>query len=227
MSMQSVPHWYFDSLPAAGRGELFKTNEKLRDKVDEQGRFRLFCGETTVFDLPGEVKERLSEIQSELYDKAGDMLSTQRLSAGSLHMTLHSFWDMGEDIRFADVPYRHEDVCRVLEDIRKAFPDRIMMRAVVPLSMVNTSVVMGLAAASEPDAWALAEIHRRMSALYPRSFGLTPHITLAYYRPGVYPEEIWGKLRDVFSVSGFAFPISTEKLFFKRFFDMERYEIIY
>jgi len=227
VSMQSIPRWYFDSLPPEGRGELFRTNDNLRDKVDGQGRFRLFCGETTVFDLPDNVREKLVEIQSQLYDTAGEMFTAQRLGQESLHMTLHSLWDMGEDTKLRDAPYSHADVCRVLDGIRADFPDRIMMRAICPLNMVNTSVVMGLFPASEVDSWHLAEINRRMAELYPRPYGLTPHVTLAYYRPDEYPEETWRKLKSVFAVQGFAFPIETEKLFFRRFFDMGRYETIY
>lgn len=225
--MQNIPRWYFDSLPPEGRGEIFRTNKRLRDKVDDEGKFRFFCGETTVFDLPDNVREKLMEVQARLYDAAEDMFSVQRLSEESMHMTLHSFWDMAEDIKYADVPYTEEEVCSVLDSVRSNFPDRIMMRAVVPLSMVNTSVVMGLMPASEPDAWRLGEIHRRMSALYPRPYCLTPHVTLAYYRPGEYPEELWKKLKSVFTVEGFAFPIKTEQLFFRRFYDMERYETVY
>ena len=227
MSMQSIPRWYFDSLPPEGRGEVFRTNAKLRDKVDEEGFFRLFCGETTVFDLPENVCERLVEIQERLYDTAGEMFAMERLGKDSMHMTLHSLWDMGEDSKLRDAPYTHGDVRRVLDGIRADFPDRIMMRAICPLSMVNTSVVMGLFSASEVDSWRLGEISRRMAELYPRPYGLTPHVTLAYYRPGEYPEETWRKLKSVFAVEGFTFPIETSKLFFRRFFDMGRYETIY
>ncbi len=227
MSMQSIPRWYFDSLPPEGRGEVFRTNEKLRDKVDEEGRFRLFCGETTVFDLPENVREKLMEIQGRLYDAVGEMFAMDRLGEDSMHMTLHSLWDMGESIKLRDAPYTHGDVCRVLDGIRADFPDKIMMRAICPLSMVNTSVVMGLVPAGEADAWRLAEINRRVAGFYPRPYGLTPHVTLAYYCPGEYPEETWTKLKSVFAVQGFAFPIETRKLFFRRFFDMGRYETIY
>lgn len=229
--MHSIPRWYFDSMPPEKKGEIFRTNEKLKDKVDENGRFRFFCGETTVFSLNGKedeaVREKLIEIQSRLYDAAGEMLSAQRLSAESMHMTLHSFWDMEEDIKYRDAPYTDAEVCRTLDGIRNDFPDRIMMRAIVPLNMVNTSVVMGLVPASEPDAWRLGEIYARMSALYPRPYSLTPHVTLAYYRPGEYSEETWKKLKDAFKVEGFAFPIKTQQLFFQRFYDMERYETVY
>jgi len=227
VSMHHVPSWYFDSLPREGRGELFITNQKLKDKVDGDGRFRLFGGETLVFELPESVRRHLAETRDRLYDAAGDMLARQKLSADSFHMTLHSLWDMGEEIPYANAPYTATEVREVLAGIRRDFPDRIMMRAICPLNMVNTSVVMGLAAASEPDSWALAELSRRMSALYPRPYSLTPHVTLAYYRPGEYPEEVWKKLKSVFTVEGFSFPINTQELYFKRFSDMANYSIVY
>ena len=225
--MLSIPQWYFDSLPQEGRGERFRTNDKLRSKVDTEGRFRLFCGETTVFELPEDVKLRLAELQERLYNEAGDMLAHQRLSSEGMHMTLHSLWDMEEDIKLRDAPYSHAQVREALDSIRRDFPHRIMMRSVCPLNMVNTSVVMGLVPASESDARVLMEVCSRISPLYPRSYGLTPHITLAYYRPGEYTEESWRRLKRVFVPEFFDFPIKTESLFFKSFTDMDSYRLIY
>ena len=31
MGLHEIPAWYFDSLPPEGRGEIFRTNEKLKD----------------------------------------------------------------------------------------------------------------------------------------------------------------------------------------------------
>ncbi len=225
--MHNIPKWYYDSMPPEGKGEVFKTSAGLEQKVDAEGNFKFFCGETTVFLLPDYVREHLIDVQTRLYDAAGDMLSVQRLSGESMHMTLHSFWDMAEKINYMDASYVHRDVFRTLDEVRRDFPDNIMMRMVCPLSMVNTSVVMGLAAATEADGKALAEIYSRVSAHYPRSYGLTPHVTLAYYKPGHYREEVWKGLKREFELEDMCFPIKTSQLFFENFHDMARYKIIY
>lgn len=223
--MSGVPSWYFDSLPKDG--EKFITRDSLGQKVDGEGYLKAFGGETSVFMLPDAVKDKLMEVQAELYAAAGEMLSVQRLSRDSLHMTLHDLWNEGDMRDHPMPPYSPDEVCRVLEGIRRDYPNNIMMRAIVPLSMVNTSVVMGLIPAGAMDRWALADMDSRMNALMPRLYGLTPHITLAYYRPGEYEYETWRKLKEVFRVQGFSFPIKTEQLFYQRFYDMERYETIY
>ncbi len=222
--MQQIPSWYFDSLQRSGK---FLTRTSLREKVDEEGKLKPFHGESAVFLLPDELKSALAQVQEELYAAAGGMLMKKPLSQDNLHMTLHDLWNVSDGERCASPPYEAEEVCRIIEGIRKYFPERIMMRAIVPMNMVNTSVVMGLMPASEPDAWCLAEMHKRFSVLYPRTYGLTPHITLAYYCPGEYGEEIWTRLKDVFTVKGYAFPLYTRDLVFRRFKDMDDYETIY
>ncbi len=225
--MHKIPTWYYNSMPPEGRGEVFATSAGLEQKVDAEGSFRFFCGETTTFHLPEWVSEHLISVQNRLYDAAGEMLSVQRLSRESMHMTLHSFWDMGEKLSYMDASYDHREVFRTLDEVRRDFPEEIMMRTVCPLSMVNTSVVMGLAAATEADGKILAEIYSRVSAHYPRSYGLTPHVTLAYYKPGCYPEEVWSRLKQSFEAEEILFPISTSELFFENFTDMSRYRIVY
>lgn len=223
--MSGVPAWYFDSMPK--EGEKFKTRDALELKVDAEGRLKPFGGETSVFLLPDVVKDKLIEVQDELYAAAGKMLSKQRLSRESLHMTLHDLWNEGDKKDYPAPPYSPDEVCRVLEGIRRDYPHNIMMRAIVPMSMVNTSVVMGLVPASPLDRWTLGDMDSRMNAMMPRSYGLTPHITLAYYRPGEYDYEVWKKLKAAFKVQGFSFPLSTRRLVYQRFYDMERYETIY
>ncbi len=223
--MHRIPDWYYASMP--GEGERFATSRGLEAKVDEQGSFRTFCGETTIFHLPDYVRGHLIDVQSRLYDAAGEMLCTERLSRESMHMTLHSFWDMAENTDYMDAPYGHREVFRTLDEVRRDYPDEIMMRTVCPLNMVNTSVVMGLAAATEADGKLLAEIYSRVSAHYPRPYGLTPHVTLAYYMPGCYLEKLWKRLKREFALEDICFPIKTSELFFENFTDMSRYKIIY
>ncbi len=222
--MHQVPKWYFDSMQSKG---VFCTREALKSKVDEEGHLKTFRGETAVFRLPDNLKDALVDVQNELYAAAGRMLMKKPLSRESLHMTLHDLWNEGDVKDFASPPYEADEVCRIIDSIRRDFPQKIMMRAIVPMSMVETSVVMGLVPASEVDGWCLAEMHRRISAIYPRNYGLTPHITLTYYRPGEYEVDVWTRLRDSFRVKGYAFPLYTKDLVFQRFCDMENYETIY
>lgn len=219
--MHNIPNWYYDSMPA--ENEIFRTAVGLEQKVDGDGRLKFFSGETTVFLLPETVCDHLLEVQERLYAAAGEMLSKQRLSPKHFHMTLHSFWDMASKETYDLIPYKHEEVFRALDDVRRDFPEDIMMRTVCPMNMASTSAVMGLAAATEEDGRMLREIHERISSFYPRPYGLNSHVTLAYYRPGCYPEEVWKKLKREFVQEEEIFPINTGRLLFQSFTNMDKY----
>ena len=225
--MSFIPNWYLDSIFPEGEERLFTTGRKLPDKVDSSGFLKPFFGETTVFLLPDGLKDAIIESQNRLYEKAGDMLCVQRLSRDSLHMTLHDLWNEGERETRPAPAYSHEQVCRVLESICRDYPDGVRLRVICTMNMVNTSVVMGLIPASEPDGWSLSDMYSRLDELHPLGYGLTPHITLAYYRPGVYTEEKWSRLKEAFEVTGYSFALSAEALHFQRFYDMERYETVF
>jgi len=225
--VHNIPEWFYQSLPPEGNNELFTTAAGLELKVDNAGCLKPFAGETTVFILPDEIKERLSASRDRLYDEVPEMLCREKLKAEHFHMTLHSFWDEASTESPEEVPYSHEEVFRVLDGIRAAFPHEIMMKTVCTLSMANTSVVMGLAAADEVNGRTLAEIQRKVSCFYPRPYGLTPHVTLAYFKPGSYPEQLWKKLKNTFVPEEIYFPISARELFFQSFENMNSYKIIY
>ena len=61
-----------DSLPREG---CFETREGLTLKVGRSGEFLPFSGNTTVFLLEEEVKDRIENIQNALYENCGDMLA--------------------------------------------------------------------------------------------------------------------------------------------------------
>ncbi len=215
--MPEIPGFYFKSLPDKGE---FVTAPGLVRKTD--GNVLLpFRGETTVFLLPGEVKKTLALLRERIYSAAGEMLCRERLEESSFHMTLHDLWNVADE-RPAPA-YSHEQIRSALTSIRGDYPEAINMRAVSLVSMVRTSVVLGLVPANAEAEAALGDMYSRLNGLWPVPYGLTPHITLAYYRPGSYPEEVWQKLGQSFAIDGFEFQISTENLVFQSFESMSEY----
>ena len=72
-----------DSLPREG---CFETRDSLTVKVGRSGEFLPFAGNTTVFLLEEEAKDRVEKIQDTLYESCGDMLADP-LEKDSFHMT--------------------------------------------------------------------------------------------------------------------------------------------
>lgn len=222
--MPEIPSWYYDSLPPWGE---FRTNPNLAHKVDAlSGRLVPFHGETTVFLLSADDRTWLKGLQDALYAACGEMLCAERLTEDSFHLTLHDLWNEGDIERHPAPPYSHGEVLSVLAGIRRGNPAPISMRCIAMLNMVSTSVVLGLVPATDEDERRLDDMYSRLQAVYPLNRGLTPHITLAYYRPGIYSEELWGKLRDVFPIAERPLSLSAEKLVFQSFEDMNRYHTI-
>ena len=81
----------------------------LLKKVNHDGKFLPFYGNTVVFLLEDRTKEILSTLQSQLYKAAGKMLS-QPLHPDTFHMTLHDLVNSTEPTA---------DLCQEMAETKK------------------------------------------------------------------------------------------------------------
>lgn len=194
----------------------FVTNPNLPKKVDAAGKMRLFVGNTVVFapDFAREeqAKEALSELENirELLYKVPRIrrMFAERLETGTFHMTLH---DLESGVPGEDV-FLEERICSagkaaksILNRVKLENDWVIEMRASRLFNMVNTSVVLGLEPCTEADFEKLMELYREFQDAKPLAYPLTPHITMAYYRPGEYDGETAGLLQMLFDLVNSAF----------------------
>ena len=207
------------SLPEQGE---FETNPNLLKKVNHDGKFLPFYGNTVVFLLEDRTKEMLSELQSQLYKAAGEMLS-QPLQPDTFHMTLHDLVNGTEPTA---------DLCREMEETKKQTESFLALwRAQPPLRMkatwlfnlVNTSTVLGLAPADEETAFRLDALYTAMESIVPLGYGLTPHITMAYFRPGRYFPEQLQSLRNALRPIDLQLELRMDQLAYQIFTDMNHY----
>lgn len=211
-----IPH----SLPEQGE---FETNPNLLKKVNPDGRFLPFYGNTVVFLLEDDVKKILAKWQAQLYEAAGGMLC-QPLAPDAFHMTLHDLVNGRE---------RTAALCRKIEETKKqaeaflaqwrALPP-LRMKATWLFNMVHTSIVLGLAPADEETASRLDALYTAMEAIVPLGYGLTPHITMAYFRPGRYSAEQLRPLRGVLRPMDLEIQLKIDRLVYQTFTDMNHYE---
>ena len=180
-----------DSLPVdAG----LVTPQSLTLKVDEQGGFKPFFGDTVIFSLPGSMIAWLTEVQAQLYAACGGCLTRERLAPETFHITLHDLLSQPGGMP-EGVAQNRERVLPLLEGFRGRYPRRVTVRSVRLFNMMNTSVVMGFEPAGEADCAVLMDMYERLSQVVPLPYPLTLHATLAYYRPGVYDTATVGALR--------------------------------
>ena len=220
-----------DSLP---RGGGFRTQDSrsLSVKVNKEGALIPFWGNTVVFLLNEETCAWVKGVQDELYKVCADMLCTERLCEDTFHMTLHDLQSGASDSDiFTRVNNTRERALEVLTEVRAEMTAPIRMRPTWAFSMVNTSIVLGLEPMTEDDCTRLMTAYERFHEVTPLSYPyLTPHITLAYYRPAEFGEEQLMRLRGVLArLSGAQKPVielRAEDLVYQEFGSMNRYRTV-
>ena len=208
------------SLPEWGD---FSTNFNLIKKVSHTGAFLPFYGNTIVFGLSDETKKTLQSLQEELYRNAGWMLS-QKLDPSTFHMTLHDLVndaEMTEDLRL-----------KMEESETKAKPILAQWQNQPPLhmkttwlfNMVNTSIVLGLTPADEETWRRLDEMYTALESVVRLGYALTPHITMAYFKPGTWSQDDLNYLRKMLRPVELEVALEIENLVYQEFTDMNHYE---
>ena len=212
-----------DSLPHGGGLE---TNANLPLKVGMDGKMEPFMGNTVVFPLPEEVKREIGRMQERLYRTCAPALA-EPLEASSFHMTLHDLLSGKPD----------RTLRRRMDDMRDAALERVRqiaragetvrLHTTALFNMVNTSMVLGLAPADEESCGRLMAYYETLQDVVCLRYPLTPHVTLAYFRPGVITAEWVEKLRDAVDEIGqrekIFMELPAKTLEYQLFSDMNHY----
>ena len=212
-----------DSLPHGGGLE---TNANLPLKVGPDRKMKPFMGNTVVFPLPEEVKREMGRMQERLYRTCAPALA-EPLEASSFHMTLHDLLS-GEPDR--DLRRRIDEIrCAALERVRQIArtDETVRLHTTALFNMVNTSMVLGLAPADEKSCGRLMAYYETLQEAVCLNCPLTPHVTLAYFRPGVIAAEWVEKLRDAVDEIGrrekIFMELPAKALEYQLFSDMNHY----
>ena len=203
----------------------FTTNPNLGKKVDAEGKILPFVGNTVVFLLDDDTKEQLRQIQDSLYQAAPEMLA-QPLQMSTFHMTLHDLANgMPEQEGLQDyMTYTQTMAAQILPHWKAGEPLR--MKTTWLFNMVNTSIVLGLVPA-DGASWArLDEMYMTMESVVHLGYALTPHITMAYFKPGTYSPEQVQRLHEALRHVELDVTLRMENLVLQNFADMNHYETV-
>lgn len=209
----------------------FHTNQSLNKKVDPVGKLKSYSGNTVVFALNPvdtkavRVRNRLIWMQNVMYERCQELFS-ERLNRDTLHMTLHDLLNgRPEDIAEKDICFVRNEVMGILEAVHKE-TWYVKLKTTCVFNMVNSSIVLGFQPCSETDCNHLMHLYERMEEIVPLGYPLTPHITLAYFRPGMYDSLIVKNLDNVFKILSekeFAIEFATKDLIYQEFYNMNHY----
>lgn len=210
------------SLPLWGD---FTTNPNLRKKVDDIGNLLPFMGNTVVFLLDDDTKDKLRQLQEELYRAAPDMLA-QPLQMSTFHMTLHDLANGTPDQPGLQdyMRYTQERVSQILPGWKDAAP--LQMKTTWLFNMVNTSIVLGLKPADEESWHRLDEMYTTLEEVVHLGYALTPHITVGYFLPGTYSQEQVQRLSTVLCNVNLEITLDMKNLVLQNFTDMNHYETV-
>lgn len=226
--------------PITGR---FPTHPALTNKVDDEGRFRPFHGSTVVFKLDRWACRYLQYVSGRLQERLCGMLA-QPIPEASFHMTLHDLISpeqtdtaqiFVDDTRTAytsqylcEVTRSLKQAAKAVEEIRSQYPGRhIQMIEDRVVNMVSKSIVLMLRPTTEEDFAFLLDLYHRFDAVKTLSYPLTPHVTLACFKPGeIDGEQLAEAVKEVQvdENNRTRFELSVEGLVAQRFADMGHYE---
>ena len=209
------------SLPQEGG---FATSAGLTAKVAPDGRLLPYYGNTVIFSLPDAVKLALCRRQAAVYHRAGWILA-EPLAPETFHITLHDLVSGPDEAAIAAAIAQTEaQTLALLETLKQEGMPPISMVSTHVFSMASTSLVTGFAPETEADCTALMALYDRFQAIRPLPWGLTPHVTLGYYRPGCYGPEALDALnaaiRDCAALPPIRLTLTPESLHLCRFTDM-------
>ena len=216
---------------------FFHTADGLRNKVDESGGYVRFPGTTAVFRADKTCCQAIQLIQRALGSRLEDTgMLAYPLPASTIHMTLH---DLISPEKCACDPGNREQyekemadsldrAAKAAADIQRDFAGRkIIMRADRIVNMVAKSLVLLLRPQTEEDFALLLEMYRRFDPIVSLPYPLTPHITLAYFRPGPLDGDRLGAAVDLAQINPdetLAFDFCPEGLTAQVFRDMASYQ---
>jgi len=218
--IQTLDEYISNSLPQWGE---FSTNPNLTKKVRPDGTLLPYHGNTVVFLLDGETKDQLQQLQDSLYGAAPDLLA-ERLQADTFHMTLHDLVNGTPDQqdlegRMWAAENRARELLR-----RWRFEGPLRMQATWLFNMVHTSIVLGLAPENEESFRQLDGMYTALEQARPLGYALTPHITMAYFKPGCYDQGRLSALRAALQQVELSIVLPMEALCYQEFSSMNDYE---
>ena len=197
-----------NSLPLQGD---FCTSPGLGQKVDGTGWFKPYRGNTVIFRLgdveykqqkgrhsPAKMQAQIEGIKTRLYARCGNMLA-EPLPQCTFHITLHDLQSEGGagSPEFIDQMEKSGRKAReIISGFRKYFHEPLRLRGTWVFNLVNTSIVLGFRPEDEDSCRRLMAMYQELQAAAFLPYPLTPHVTLAYYRPGAYGQEDLERLRQ-------------------------------
>ena len=221
--LERTGRFIWDSLPHDGGMD---TAPNLTAKVDGDGHLAPYAGSTIIFKLPEDVTRAIATVQDLLYQSCSGVLA-ERLDPDAFHITLHDLVSGAP----GDELIEHISAVRGRAVEQTAWiagsSETVRLRSTALFNMVNTSIVLGFAPADGCSCARLMDWYASFQKIVRLDYPLTPHVTVAYFRPGTLAPEQVAALRTVIGQVNCRGPITVElssnAIEYQEFSDMNHY----
>ena len=208
-----------------GNGK-FIPDQRVLEKINESNGFNPFFGDTIVFNLSSNDREKISVIINELYENTPECFC-ERIGNNTLHMTLHDLNNSPKVDRV--IAHVTSNKARLVTILRKHPINflTIKMKSHYIINMVNTSLVLALCPVNEAEYKKLMYLYYLMDEIKELPYPFTPHITLAYYNRDGFNESSAQKLKELvykLNKSSIDITLDIKNLVYQRFDSMNDYQ---
>ena len=213
----------------------FPTAENLSNKVNHDGSYAVFPGSTVVFRAGRKCTQIIQMMQQILFQGLeGTNMLANPLPASTIHMTLHDLISPEAHLTTAEydcaVENSIDEAVAIVDEIRRDYAGRkLTLVSDRIVNMVSKSLVLLLRPKTEEDFALLLEMYRRFDEVHSLPYPLTPHITLAYFKPGMLDGDKLEEVVDFAQIDPTNAPVFefyTESLAAQVFRDMQTYRDI-
>lgn len=164
--------------------------KSVKQKVDDQGQYKPFWGNTVVFPLEDEMLDYVASIQKKLECIRKDFEYCQQeaylaesLEKDTYHITLHDLTSsVDKEEAEEKIKATKAGALRILDKLRKMDFPIIRVEPVDLFAMNGTSVVLGFRAIDEENQKNLMVLYELFQSIVELPYELTPHVTLSYFR---------------------------------------------
>lgn len=154
----------------------FVPSKSIPLKVRPDNSYSDFYGDTVVFELDENIKERVDRLTGLLFEDVPECFS-ERLPKSTYHITLHDLYNSPDIDKIADKMFFDEVKLIKLLQENPIGVQKIQMKTTYIINMVNTSVVLGFIPCNDAEFNKFSDLYELMQKIRKLDRPPTPHIT--------------------------------------------------
>jgi len=208
----------------------WKVPQSLIKKVNNNGTFKPYFGDTIVINSGENEIYRLEKYQDYLYSAIPALLS-EPLNPSEFHITIHDLTSSPEKNSIEKNMEENRQKCkerfRKLSDYFKTHPEErtVDIKSTYIYPCCNISIVMGFVPATEKDFRIIMNLYNLFDEVVYLDYWLRMHITLSYFKPFEFRgEQIQRLYKSLTSLNpNLSVSMDLMDIVYERFDDMNKY----